>query len=189
MTTMFNRDIENHIQSFLQKVEEALRTSSKDAQERKLILEELENQIRTELETNQGATLEDLKGILNKMDPPSAYGEYQTLDKPTIDPASRVSMVLGLISALFGIGITSFFIWLGNRNLIITVGTSFLLGFILGIAAIVTGHISSRNIKRSAGTLSGNGFAMTGLVSGYVMLVYSILGFAAFIVIFTFRVS
>jgi len=38
------------------------------------------------------------------------------------------------------------------------------------IAAIITGHIAKKEIKNSAGTVTGNGLATAGLVLGYVML-------------------
>ena len=44
---------------------------------------------------------------------------------------------------------------------------SFCLGFFAGIPAIICGHIAVSRIKRSQGTLKGQGMAVAGLVMGY----------------------
>lgn len=44
----------------------------------------------------------------------------------------------------------------------------FLLAFLTGIPAIITGHMALGKIKRSGGTIGGTGIATTGLVLGYV---------------------
>ncbi|MBU0631990.1 DUF4190 domain-containing protein [bacterium] len=38
------------------------------------------------------------------------------------------------------------------------------------IIAIITGHMARSNIKNSNGRLSGDGFAVTGLVLGYIVI-------------------
>lgn len=45
-----------------------------------------------------------------------------------------------------------------------------LLGFLSGIPAIVTGHLAQKRIRESHGRLKGGGFALTGLICGYVSL-------------------
>jgi len=49
-------------------------------------------------------------------------------------------------------------------------------GCLLGIPAIICGHIALNNIKASEGRLEGRPLAIVGLVLGYTMLVLSILG-------------
>ena len=44
----------------------------------------------------------------------------------------------------------------------------FVLAFLAGIPAIITGHMALGKIKRSGGTIGGSGIATTGLVLGYV---------------------
>ena len=48
--------------------------------------------------------------------------------------------------------------------------SSLLLSLITGIPAIICGHMALGKIKRSQGSLSGNGMAITGLVLGYISI-------------------
>jgi len=41
------------------------------------------------------------------------------------------------------------------------------LPLICGIAAVITGHMARMEIARSAGRITGDGFAVTGLITGY----------------------
>jgi hypothetical protein len=43
------------------------------------------------------------------------------------------------------------------------------------IAAVITGHLAKREIRQSAGTLSGDGMAIAGLILGYTQLGFVIL--------------
>ena len=52
------------------------------------------------------------------------------------------------------------------------------LGPLTGIPAIICGHVSYSNIKKSQGTLTGGGLAIAGLVMGYIATVGWILMFA-----------
>jgi|GEM_PF-222951 hypothetical protein len=45
-----------------------------------------------------------------------------------------------------------------------------------GIAAVVTGHLAKGEIRRSGGTLTGDGLATAGLVLGYANLIFTLLG-------------
>lgn len=45
------------------------------------------------------------------------------------------------------------------------------LGPLTGIPAIICGHVSYSNIKKSQGTLTGGGLAVAGLVIGYIATV------------------
>ena len=46
--------------------------------------------------------------------------------------------------------------------------SALLLSIITGIPAVICGHMALGKIKRSQGSLSGNGMAITGLVLGYI---------------------
>ena len=52
------------------------------------------------------------------------------------------------------------------------------LGPLTGIPAVICGHVSCSNIKKSQGTLSGGGLAVAGLVIGYIATVGWIMMFA-----------
>ena len=45
---------------------------------------------------------------------------------------------------------------------------SFLLGFLTGLPALICGHLSLNQIKKSGGIIKGRGMAITGLVIGYL---------------------
>lgn len=51
--------------------------------------------------------------------------------------------------------------------------------FVLGIVAIITGHIARGQIRRSGD--DGGGFAIAGLILGYLNVVISVLGLLLFI--------
>jgi len=74
------------------------------------------------------------------------------------------SMVLGILALLF------FF--------------THIFALILGLLAVIFGHISRGTIVRSRGQVSGGGMAMAGLVTGYIGIVLAVilLIFAAFVV-------
>lgn len=50
-----------------------------------------------------------------------------------------------------------------------------LLPVICSILAVVLGHIARREIRNAQGSLSGNGFAITALILGYLQLVVSVI--------------
>ncbi|HKW88111.1 MAG TPA: DUF4190 domain-containing protein [Candidatus Acidoferrales bacterium] len=48
----------------------------------------------------------------------------------------------------------------------------FILGFLTGIPAIVFGHLAKSDIRKSGGRLQGDGMALTGLILGYLSVVF-----------------
>jgi hypothetical protein len=46
----------------------------------------------------------------------------------------------------------------------------FLIPVIAAIVAVITGHMAKKEIKSSAGMISGNGMATAGLILGYIQL-------------------
>jgi hypothetical protein len=72
-----------------------------------------------------------------------------------LNPASQ--MPLGAVPQASGLAITS-----------MVLGISSFLCEVTGIPAVICGHIARGNIKRSQGQQSGDGFAIAGLVTGYI---------------------
>ena len=52
---------------------------------------------------------------------------------------------------------------------------SFCTGFLLGIPAVILGHISQSKIKKSGGVLQGSGMALAGVIIGYITTAGSLL--------------
>jgi hypothetical protein len=46
----------------------------------------------------------------------------------------------------------------------------FLIPFIAAVVAVITGHMAKNEIKKSNGTIGGNGMATAGMVLGYIQL-------------------
>jgi len=82
-------------------------------------------------------------------------------------------LALAVVSLCFGIGGTML-LWVP------------FLGWILGIAAVVMGHIAVSQIQRSVQPRSGKGLAIGGLVTGYFA---TVIGTLLFIVTILFSVA
>ena len=59
-----------------------------------------------------------------------------------------------------------------------------LLPWIASIVAIVTGHMARAEIRRGAGTIEGDGLALSGLVLGYAMIAISFIGLMLILLFF-----
>lgn len=59
----------------------------------------------------------------------------------------------------------------------------------LGIAAAICGHLALGEIRSSGGFVEGRGFAIAGLVLGYLMLGLGIIGFMLYIMFFFVVIS
>ncbi|HEX8035855.1 MAG TPA: DUF4190 domain-containing protein [Ktedonobacterales bacterium] len=59
----------------------------------------------------------------------------------------------------------------------------------LGIAAVICGHLSLGQIRSSGGFVEGRGFAIAGLILGYVMLGLGIIGFLLYFLFVFFLIS
>lgn len=75
-----------------------------------------------------------------------------------------------------------------NSTLAIVSLVSGILGFtflpVLGsIVAIITGHMAKNEIKKSAGTLGGNGMATAGLILGYLVIALGLCAICAIVVL------
>jgi type II secretory pathway pseudopilin PulG len=79
--------------------------------------------------------------------PPQAQ-PYRPYQPPKTDGGAIASMVLGIASFVL------------------------CLSFLAGIPAIILGHISRSKIKKSTGRLQGDGMALTGLILGYISLLF-----------------
>jgi small-conductance mechanosensitive channel len=51
-----------------------------------------------------------------------------------------------------------------------------LLPFLGSIGAIITGHMARAEIRRSSGSLDGDGMAIAGLILGWLQVVITVLG-------------
>jgi hypothetical protein len=58
-----------------------------------------------------------------------------------------------------------------------------LLPLIGAITAIITGHLAKAEIRKSMGTLSGNGMATAGLVLGYLQIVLVLIPICVIIIL------
>ena len=67
-------------------------------------------------------------------------------------------------------------------SLVLGILSLFCLGPLMGIPAIVCGHISRGKILRSGGTLTGSGMALAGLIMGYLTTILVVLGFLSLVV-------
>jgi Domain of unknown function (DUF4190) len=59
-----------------------------------------------------------------------------------------------------------------------------LLPFVGGLAAIICGHMARGEIRRSNGTMEGDGLAVAGLVLGWINVVLCVLTVAAIVLFF-----
>ncbi len=59
-----------------------------------------------------------------------------------------------------------------------------ILPWVASLVAIVTGHMARSEIRRSSGTMEGDGLAVAGLVLGYAMVVISFIGLMLIILFF-----
>ena len=66
-----------------------------------------------------------------------------------------------------------------TASLILGILSILCFGLLTGLPAIILGHISRGNIEQSQGRLKGSGMALTGLILGYVSIVFTILIIAA----------
>ncbi len=67
-------------------------------------------------------------------------------------PPARTMSTTAIVSFAFGIGA-----WI-------------ILPFIAAVVAVISGHIARRDIRNAQGRLDGDGFAVAGLVLGYIHL-------------------
>src|SRR6266704_1655591 len=84
---------------------------------------------------------------------PQAYpGQAQQyIAPPPTDGKAIASMILGIVSIFF------------------------CLSVLTGIPAVILGHISLSNIRKSMGRIKGNGMATAGLVMGYIGIAFGLL--------------
>lgn len=59
-----------------------------------------------------------------------------------------------------------------------------LLPFVGSVGAIITGHMARSEIRRSAGAIDGNGYAIAGLVLGWSSVIVTILGILLVVMFF-----
>ena len=59
-----------------------------------------------------------------------------------------------------------------------------LFPFLGSIAAVIFGHMARKQIRQAPGQWDGDGFALTGLILGWVALVLWVLGIVLFVLFF-----
>jgi hypothetical protein len=69
-----------------------------------------------------------------------------------------------------------------TTSLVLGILSVLCFGILTGIPAIILGHISRGNIRRSMGRLSGSGMAMAGLIMGYFSIFISLLFIASLLI-------
>ena len=79
---------------------------------------------------------------------------------------SRKTSTLAIVSLVAGILGWTLLPWLGS------------------IGAIITGHMARGEIRRSAGTIDGNGYAIAGLVLGWGSVIVTIIGILVAVMFF-----
>jgi len=79
---------------------------------------------------------------------------------PTASPGGQESSHLALASLILGI-----------------IGIVLCLGVLAGIPAIICGHMARFNIKHAGGAVKGDGFAIAGLITGYISIAITFLLF------------
>lgn len=97
---------------------------------------------------------------------PPPYQQYSGVYavKPATSPIAIVSMSIGIASAAIGWAMVGF-------------------GLVLGIAAVVCGHVAMRKLATSPAPRGGRGFAIAGLITGYVGIVLGLatIGFVVYV--------
>lgn len=79
--------------------------------------------------------------------PSQSYG--QPLPEIPTDGKAKASMIFGILSLVC-------------------------FGILAGIPAVILGHMSRSNIRKSMGRLKGDGMALAGLIMGYISVAYTI---------------
>jgi hypothetical protein len=59
-----------------------------------------------------------------------------------------------------------------------------LVPFIGAVVAVITGHMAKKEIRQSAGSLTGDGLATAGLVLGYIQLGLTVLAICCIAILF-----
>ena len=96
-----------------------------------------------------------------------AYGQPSTYNQPQYaQPVYGQPPVLVAVATLPNNGMAVASMVLGIIAFL--ADFAFGIGIIAGIVAVILGHVSLNQIKKSAGTQGGNGFAITGLILGYL---------------------
>ncbi len=56
--------------------------------------------------------------------------------------------------------------------------------FLASIIAVITGHMARKEIRNSNGSIEGDGLALAGLITGWAMIVLSIIGVLLIVLFF-----
>lgn len=56
--------------------------------------------------------------------------------------------------------------------------------FLASIIAVITGHMARKEIRNSNGAIEGDGLALAGLITGWAMIILSVIGLLLIILFF-----
>lgn len=103
-----------------------------------------------------------------------------------VSPARRINILAIISPSLVALSILS-----GSLSSVEQLQSlsGFLFGasFLSNVGAVATGHVALSQIKRGRG--SGRGWALGGLITGYVLLALAVIGVLAVVVLLLFFVS
>lgn len=68
-------------------------------------------------------------------------------------------------------------------SLVCGIATWVFLPFVGAIAAVITGHMARKEIRASAGRLSGDGLAIAGLVLGYLQVFFILIPICVIVIL------
>ena len=85
--------------------------------------------------------------------------EHKIIEHRVTASTTNVLAVISLVLSLLGVLAT------------------FLIPIVSHIAAIICGHIARSQIRRSAGSQTGYGIALAGLIISYLSIIFSLIGF------------
>lgn len=74
-------------------------------------------------------------------------------------------------------------------SLISGIASFFIVPLLGAIAAIITGSMAKKEIRQSAGRLTGEGMATWGAILGWVNIAFSVIGICIFVLIFVGAIS
>ena len=104
--------------------------------------------------------------LLPPAPPPPPAHEPAPAPAPAPVPAGRPTSSLAIVALVGGILGWTLLPWLGS------------------LAAVICGHMARAEIRRSAGTMDGDGMAIAGLILGWTAIALSILALLAVILFF-----
>lgn len=137
---------------------------------------ETTEQIRLRLRNGElsAATLVWREGLSDWI-PLAQNPEFQSVAQPAVAPVMVPNQPMQYVQGAPGIGMPPSQNGLAITSMILAICGLFLtvacgVGALLGIPAVILGHISRRQIREAGGSQTGDGLALTGLILGYLAI-------------------